>query len=137
MNDGYSFGDSAIAFLVAFIAAGLFTIAFKLIYQAATPYNERNLIRDGNVAAAITLGAALLGYILPLASALEHTVSLLEFAIWALLAGFIQIVTFTIVRLAVMRDFSDRIVRGELAAAIYMASISLGVGLLNAACMSS
>ena len=31
MNDGYSFGDSAIAFLVAFIAAGLFTIAFKLI----------------------------------------------------------------------------------------------------------
>jgi putative membrane protein len=137
MNDGYSFGDSAIAFLVAFIAAGLFTIAFKLIYQAATPYNERNLIRDGNVAAAITLGAALLGYILPLASALEHTVSLLEFAIWALLAGFIQIVTFTIVRVAVMRDFSDRIVRGELAAAIYMASISLGVGLLNAACMSS
>ena len=137
MNDGYSFGDSAIAFLVAFIAAGLFTIAFKLIYQAATPYNERNLIRDGNVAAANTLGAALLGYILPLASALEHTVSLLEFAIWALLAGFIQIVTFTIVRLAVMRDFSDRIVRGELAAAIYMASISLGVGLLNAACMSS
>jgi len=137
MNDGYSFGDSAIAFLVAFIAAGLFTIAFKLIYQAATPYNERNLIRDGNVAAAITLGAALLGYILPLAFALEHTVSLLEFAIWALLAGFIQIVTFTIVRLAVMRDFSDRIVRGELAAAIYMASISLGVGLLNAACMSS
>ena len=137
MNDGYSFGDSAIAFLVAFVAAGLFTIAFKLIYQAATPYNERNLIRDGNVAAAITLGAALLGYILPLASALEHTVSLLEFAVWALLAGVIQIVTFTIVRMVVMRDFSDRIVRGELAAAIYMASISLGVGLLNAACMSA
>jgi putative membrane protein len=137
MNDGYSFGDSAIAFLVAFVAAGLFTIAFKLIYQAATPYNERNLIRDGNVAAAITLGAALLGYILPLASALEHTVSLPEFAVWALLAGVIQIVTFTIVRMVVMRDFSERIVRGELAAAIYMASISLGVGLLNAACMSA
>jgi putative membrane protein len=137
MNDGYSFGESAIAFLVAFVAAGLFTIAFKLIYQAATPYNERNLIRDGNVAAAITLGAALLGYILPLASALEHTVSLMEFAAWALLAGLIQIVTFTVVRMVVMRDFSERIVRGELAAAIYMASISLGVGLLNAACMSA
>jgi putative membrane protein len=36
-----------------------------------------------------------------------------------------------------MPDFSDRIVRGELAAALYMASISLGVGLLNAACMSA
>ena len=137
MNEEYSFLTSATAFIVAFVAAGLFTIAFKLIYQWATPYNERTLIRDGNVAAAVTLGAALLGYIYPLASALEHTVSLIEFAVWALLAGVIQIVAFTIVRQVVMRDFSDRIVRGELAAAIYMASISLGVGLLNAACMSA
>lgn len=137
MTDDYGFLTSALAFVVAFVAAGVFTIAFKLIYQAATPYNERTLIRDGNVAAAVTLGAALLGYIFPLASALEHTVSLPEFAVWALLAGVIQIVAFTIVRQLVMRDFSDRIVRGELAAAIYMASISLGVGLLNAACMSA
>ena len=137
MTDDYGFLTSALGFVVAFAAAGVFTIAFKLIYQAATPYNERTLIRDGNVAAAVTLGAALLGYIFPLASALEHTVSLAEFAVWALLAGVIQIVAFTIVRQLVMRDFSDRIVRGELAAAIYMASISLGVGLLNAACMSA
>lgn len=137
MIDTDGFLASAIAFVVAFVAAGVFTILFKLIYQAATPYHERTLIREGNVAAAITLGAALLGYILPLASALEHTVSLVEFAMWAVLAGVIQIVAFTVVRRIVMPDFSDRIVRGEMAAAIYMASISLGVGLLNAACMSA
>lgn len=137
MIDTSGFLASAVAFVVAFVAAGVFTILFKIIYQAATPYHERTLIREGNVAAAITLGAALLGYILPLASALEHTVSLLEFAAWAVLAGVIQIVAFTIVRRIVMPDFSDRIVRGETAAAIYMASISLGVGLLNAACMSA
>ena len=137
MFGGDEFQASAVAFVVAFLAAGVFTILFKIIYQWATPYNERTLIRDGNVAAAITLAAALLGYILPLASALEHTVSLPEFAIWALLAGVIQILAFTIVRRVVMPDFSDRIVRGEVAAAIYMGSISLGVGLLNAACMSA
>lgn len=137
MIDIYSFQASALAFVVAFVAAGLFTLAFKLIYQWATPYNERALIREGNVAAAITLGGALLGYVLPLASALEHTVSLVEFAAWALLAGVIQIIAFTIVRAMVMSDFSDRISRGELAAAIYMATISLAVGLLNAACMSA
>src|SRR3546814_20270602 len=98
MVDVYSFQASALAFVIAFVAAGLFTIAFKLIYQWATPYSERVLIREGNVAAAITLGGALLGYVLPLASALEHTVSLAEFAAWALLAGVIQIVTFTVVR---------------------------------------
>ena len=137
MIDTHSFQASALAFLVAFVAAGLFTIVFKVIYQAATPYNERKLIRDGNVAAAITLGAALLGYILPLASALENTVSHAEFAAWAVLAGVIQIVTFTVVRQVVMRDLSDRVERGELAAAIYMGSISIGVGLLNAACMTA
>jgi putative membrane protein len=135
--DTYSFGASALAFLIAFVAAGVFTIAFKIIYQWATPYHERTLIRDGNTAAAITLGAALLGYVLPLASALAHTVSLAEFAVWALLAGVIQIVAFSVVRHFLMRDFSDRIMRGEVAAATYMASISLCVGILNAACMTA
>jgi putative membrane protein len=68
---------------------------------------------------------------------LTHTVSLVEFAVWALLAGVIQIVTFLIVQHFVMRDFNDRIVRGEIAAATYMASISLCVGILNAACMTN
>jgi putative membrane protein len=135
--DTYSFGASALAFLIAFVAAGVFTIAFKIIYQWATPYHERTLIRAGNTAAAITLGAALLGYVLPLASALAHTVSLAEFAVWALLAGVIQIVAFSVVRHFLMRDFSDRIMRGEIAAATYMASISLCVGILNAACMTA
>ena len=137
MIDTFGIQASIVAFLVAFVAAGVFAILFKLLYQAATPYHEHTLIREGNVAAAITLGAALLGYILVLASALEHTTSLVEFAIWALIAGVIQIIAFTIVRRIVMPDFSDRIVRGEVAAAIYMASISLGVGLLNAACLSA
>lgn len=137
MIDLYSFQESAVAFLIAFVAAGLFTILFKLIYQWATPYNEHVLIRDGNVAAALTLGAALIGYVLPLASALAHTFTLAEFASWALLAGIIQIVVFTIVRRFVMPDFSERIVRGEMAAATYMASISVTVGVLNAACMTN
>jgi putative membrane protein len=137
MIEEYGFQAGLTAFIVAFVAAGVFAILFKILYQWATPYHERTLIREGNVAAAITLGAALLGYILVLASALSHTSSLVEFAVWALIAGVIQIVAFTIVRRIVMPDFGDRIVRGELAAAIYMGSISIGVGLLNAACLTA
>ena len=137
MIDVQGFQTSALAFVIAFAAAGLFTVLFKLAYQWATPYNERALIRDGNVAAAITLGAALIGYVLPLASALAHTLTLVEFAAWALLAGVIQVIAFTVIRRFVMPDFSDRIGRGELAAATYMASISLTVGVLNAACMTA
>jgi putative membrane protein len=131
MFDVQAFGESALAFLVAFVAAGVFTVVFKIVYQAVTPYDE------GNVAAAIALGGAVVGYVLPLASALSHTVSLMEFAAWALLAGVIQIAAFTLVRFTVLKDLIERIEKNELAAGVYLASISLAVGLLNAACMTS
>jgi uncharacterized protein YgiB involved in biofilm formation len=85
--DLHGFGASALAFVVAFVAAGLFTVIFKIVYQWVTPYNEGKLIREGNVAAALALGGALVGYVLPLASALSNTVTLLEFCAWAALAG--------------------------------------------------
>lgn len=136
MFDVEGFQSGVTAFLLAFLVAGGFTVAFKLIYQLITPYKESTLIRAGNSAAAIVLGGALLGYVIPLASALSHTTSLGEFAAWAALAGVIQIVTFTVVRLLVMKDFAARIERGEIAPALYLLSISLAVGVLNAACMT-
>ncbi|HVL42515.1 MAG TPA: DUF350 domain-containing protein [Brevundimonas sp.] len=135
--DWFAFQTGATAFIIAFLAAVLFFAAFKFIYQRVTPYNERTLIREGNVAAAVALGGALIGYVLPLASALSHTVSLPEFAAWALLAGVIQIVSFIFVSRVLYRALAARIEAGELAAGIYLASVSIGVGLLNAACMTA
>lgn len=135
--DWFAFQTGATAFVIAFAAAGVFTVAFKLIYQWITPYHERTLIRDGNPAAAIALGGALIGYVLPLASALSHTVSLIEFAAWATLAGVIQILAFVIVSKLAFKNLATRIEAGEIAAAIYLASISICVGLLNAACMTT
>lgn len=137
MFDLYGFAASALAFLVAFVVAGLFTVAFKVVYQWVTPHDEAKLIAEGNTAAAIALGGALLGYVIPLASALSHTISLIEFCAWAALAGVIQIAAFTLIRMVVMKDVSARIERGEIAAGIYLLSISLAVGVLNAACMTS
>lgn len=133
----HDFGASALAFVVAFVAAGLFTVIFKVVYQWVTPYNEGKLIREGNVAAALALGGALVGYVLPLASALSNTVTLLEFCAWAALAGVLQIAAFTLVRVVVMKDVTARIEKGETAAGVYLMSISLAVGVLNAACMTA
>jgi len=135
--DVYGFADSALAFLVAFVTAGMFTVAFKIIYQWVTPYHEGKLIREGNPAAALALGGALVGYVLPLASALSNTVSLIEFCAWAALSGVIQIAAFTLIRRVVMKDVGARIERGEIGAGIYLLSISLAVGVLNAACMTA
>lgn len=137
MLDLVEFRTGAVAFAIAFVAAGLFTLAFKVVYQLVTPYRERQLIREGNVAAALALAGALIGYVLPLASALSQTVSLPEFAAWAALAGVIQIVGFILVRFIALPDVKQRIERGEISTAIYLMAISIAVGVLNAASMTS
>lgn len=136
MLDVEAFRTGAVHFLVAFGAAGLFTIAFKFLYQWTTPHDEGRLIGEGNVAASIALGGALIGYALPLASALGQAAGLAEFAAWAALAAVIQIVTFLVLRRLAVPDVAARIERGEVSVGIYLAAISIVVGLLNAASMT-
>ena len=119
------------------LAAGGFALVFTSLYRLVTPHDEGKLIREGNVAAAVALGGAVLGYMIPLASALSQTHSLIEFAAWALLAGIIQILVFWVVRRVALPDVSARIERGEVASAIYLLLISVAVGIINAACMTA
>lgn len=131
------FVGGAIAFVLAFLAAGGFALVFTALYRLVTPHDEGKLIREGNVAAAVALGGAVLGYMIPLASALSQTHSLVEFAAWATLAGVIQILVFWVVRRVALPDVSARIERGETSSAIYLLLISVAVGIINAACMTS
>lgn len=136
MFDQDAFLTGAGHFIVAFGLACAFLIVFKLIYQMVTPYDERRLIREGNVAAAITFGGAMIGFALPVASALQETANIAEFAAWALLAGLIQVAAFVIVRMIVVKDLHERIERGETAMAVYLAGVAISVGLINAASMT-
>ncbi|MET0274836.1 MAG: DUF350 domain-containing protein [Phenylobacterium sp.] len=83
------------------------------------------------------LGGAVLGYVIPLASALTQTHSIPEFIAWAVLAGVIQIAAFALVRRFALPDVSARIERGEMAPALYLLMISLAVGIINAASMTA
>jgi putative membrane protein len=136
MFDFQAFQEGAVAFLLAFGTALLFLIAFQFVYQMVTPHDERRLIREGNNAAAIAFGGALIGYAIPLASAMTQAHSLAEFAAWAALAGIIQIVAFFIVRRIAVPDVSARIERGEVPVALWLGAISIAIGLINAASMT-
>ncbi|WP_242117065.1 DUF350 domain-containing protein [Sphingomonas lacusdianchii] len=136
MFDVAYFLDGALHFVIAFGLACLFLTVFKWLYQISTPYDERALIAANNPAAGIALGGAIIGFALPLASALSVTVSVVEFTAWALLAGVIQIVAAFIVRRLIVRDMVTRIEEGNIASAIYSAATSIGLGLLNAASMT-
>lgn len=123
------------AFLAYFgVSIGLLLV-FALIYTQITSHDEFALIREGKSAAAVALGGSLIAFVLPLASAIIHSVSLVDFLIWAGIALVIQLATFFGVRVFIP-NLSERIARNELASGLFVALASIAVGAINAACMT-
>ena len=122
-------------FLVYLGVSLAYLAAFVAIYIRITPYRELQLIREGNMAASFSLSGAILGFIVPLASAIQHSVNLVDMAVWGLVAMVVQILAFVVVKLCIPSITRD-IPENKGSAGFFLGSLSLGVGLLNAACMS-
>jgi putative membrane protein len=129
--------DSILYFAAYFASSLVALAAFKIIYVRITPHDEWQLIRDeDNSAAAIGFGGAIIGFAIAMYSAITHSVSLLDFAIWAMIALIAQLLAFALVRFVFMRTLVSRIQEGKLSAGILLAAVSIAVGMLNAASMS-
>jgi len=122
------------AFLAYFCTAFIIVVLYLFIYTRVT-HDEFELIRKNVPGAAISLGLSLLGFCLPVASAIAHAANLLDCAVWGVIALVVQLVIFFIVRVPVP-DLSRRIAGGEMAPAIWLGLASLAGGTLNAASMS-
>ena len=122
------------AFLVYFCTAFVAVVAYLFVYTRVTPHDEFQLIRDNDPAAAIALGLSLLGFVLPLVSAIAHSANVADCLIWSAIALFVQIAVYFIVKIPVP-NLSARIAAGEVAAAIWLGLASLAAGALNAASM--
>ena len=122
-------------FLAYFTSAiGLFGL-FTRLYIRLTPYAEIQLIRQGNLSAALALVGTLLGFALPLASAIAHSVSLVDMLIWGVIAMLVQMLVFLgLSRL--VPELKSGIESNTLAHGVFLGGASLCVGLLNAACMT-
>ena len=112
------------------------TLVYVVVYMWVTPHDEIGLIRDNNAAAATAFSGSLLGFCLPLASAISHSVSLEDVAIWGGIALVVQIVVFFIVRLPVPK-ISERIENNDIASGVWLGVASLAGGILNAASMTN
>ena len=123
------------AFLSYFGVAIALLLAFGFIYAWATPHHEFALIRENKPAASVAFGGSLIGFVLPLHSAISNSVSLLDCLLWGLVALLVQLLTFMALRLFI-RDLPQRIARDEMASGIFSASAAISVGVLNAACMT-
>lgn len=120
----------------AYFGLGLLLLGvFVLIYIRITPYHEISLIRAGNGAAAASLGGAIIGFVLPIASSIENSVSLLDMLVWAVVSLVVQLIAFFIAR-AIVPTISRNVEQGQLASGIFLGAVAIALGLLNAACMT-
>lgn len=122
-------------FLLYFVSSLVLVALFLFIYVHITPYREIRLIREGNHAAAYSLSGALLGFIVPLATAIAYSVAFIDMLLWGGIALVVQLAAFFAARL-VLPNLATDIPAGKLAPGLFVGAFSLGVGLLNAASMT-
>ena len=104
------------------------------VYILLTPHKEIRLIREGNVAAAISLAGVMVGLAIPLAVSLNASTSMVEIGLWGAATIAVQLLAFRLVDL-VLHGLPKRIADGEMAAAAMLVGAKLATAIILAAAM--
>ncbi|MCS7459481.1 DUF350 domain-containing protein [Paenibacillus doosanensis] len=118
-----------------------------VLFTLTTPYNEFKLIREGGElsdpvkvqaarAAAYDLGGKIIGQAAVLASAVYHSLGLVDLIIWGLLGIAFQIVIFYIFELLTPFKVVAEIPKGNVSVGLFSFCLSLASGLLMASLIS-
>jgi putative membrane protein len=109
-------------------ALGLF-VASLVIYVIMTPHKEMALIRAGNPSAALAFAGVVIGLAIPLGSCLAYAFSLLDLLIWGVITLLLQLIAFRFTDMF-LRGLPRRIAEGDVAAAVFLMSVKIGVALI-------
>src|SRR3954471_13695825 len=104
-------------------------------YMLLTPFSERRMVRQGNVAAGIVVAGTLVALAIPLAATLASSALTLDILLWGVVALAIQLATFVVATLMI-RGLRVMIEDGNVAAALVLIGIQIAAALLNAGAMS-
>ncbi|KQZ38704.1 DUF350 domain-containing protein [Duganella sp. Root1480D1] len=127
--------NAILNYLVHLALAALLLVVFFKAYTWMTPYDEVKLIRQGNHAAALSLGGAMLGFSMTIASSILHTNDWQQFLAWALGAMVVQALGYAITTRC-LKMAQDQIEADNSAFGGLLGTISLSIGGINAACIS-
>lgn len=112
------------------VALGLFIVSL-IIYTIMTPHKELALIRAGNPSASLAYGGVIVGLAIPLGSCLAHSFGLFDLLIWGVVTLLIQLLAFRFADIF-LRGLPRRIAEGDVAAAVFLMSIKIGLALIIA-----
>jgi putative membrane protein len=102
------------------------------LYLFMTPYDDMKLIREGNVASAISLFGIIVGLAIPLALCLAAASSIAEIVVLGTITVALQLFAFKLVDW-ILHDLPKRIERGEVSAAILLLGVKLATAFINSA----
>lgn len=122
-------------YVLYLLLSSVLVLIFLIAYTKITPCNEFLLIRQGNNAAALSLGGALLGFTLTIASSIIHTADYRQFLGWAAGAMLVQVLVYFVAS-RLLHMSKDHIESGNAAFGGLLGAISLSIGAINAACIS-
>jgi putative membrane protein len=124
------------AFALYFLISLALLAAFAALYSMLTAHREMTLIRGGNRAAALSLGGAIVGFVIPVAKAVAQSDGLADLLVWAAIAFVAQILAYGATSLMVPH-LSKSIADDHVASGILLAFIAVSIGMLNAAAMTA
>lgn len=110
-------------------------IAAAALYILLTPHKEIALIREGNTAAAVSLGGVLVGLAIPLSVSLKASTNLIEIGLWGVATVIVQLLIFRLVDL-ILRGLPQRIQDGEMSAAALLVGCKLATAIILGAAVS-
>jgi putative membrane protein len=105
------------------------------LYALLTPHKEITLIREGNSAAALSLGGVMVGLSIPLAISLTASTSVIEIGIWGAATIAVQLLVFRVTDM-VLKGLPERIQDGEISAAVLLVGAKLATALILAAAVA-
>lgn len=113
----------------------LILLGAAALYILLTPHKEIALIRDGNAAAAVSLGGVLLGLSIPLAVSLQASTNLIEIGLWGAATVVVQLLVFRLVDV-MLHGLPRRIQGGEMSAAALLVGAKLATAVIVAAAVT-
>ena len=125
----------AVTYLIYIVSALVMLGIFTAVYTAVTRYKEFELIREGNIAAVLPYGGALVGFSFTLCSSIAVHASFVMFLVWGVAAMVVQIVVYVVVAQTI-RGMNEAIEQNNIAMGGLIGAISLSAGVVNAACLT-
>lgn len=123
------------SFLMYFLSSTVMLGIALYTYKRVTPYDEIQLIRDGNTAAAVSYAGTAIGMVIAMSSVIIHSTGWMDKIVWAAISLGVQIGMWELLNF-VFGNLQKKIATDEcMANAVMLGAGSAAIGILQAACL--